>query len=732
MVPDSDETRPLPEHAAEFLSTIDVARNTGATYLYALHALAEFLVPGPEAPASSLREDLLVRFRQWMPEERGYGRRAEGTYLAAAIRYLEWLDACSQLPPGLTSARMKLVLKLSRGRRRVGYKTQPIKEAVPLLLRHYDQMPLPEPTSPRARRQRPAVLRNRAVVHTLLAAGLRAQELCFLKRTPVQTAMQERVFKEDILQCASCGGRRKVTAFIPSGTLAREILERLGIDATGPQIAKARARPHQEHFDLHPEDTAWIRSTRRAQTVDARTSASIACVRRNAHLVAVGRRLRVAVRLDAVAGVDSNLQNQRGRCRSWRPAAFWEAGSMGVATFYPWLRLRGALHADKFILVPWRRGDTTPTAWSAADQAALDTILEPYMQGAEATVEEAVVVCRKDRAVLDDLTEQERWEFFDFNQLLTFARLSGRRYFSFAGYANAATFTPVMQGFDTPGRGTTSWSRRRDGRTNHFTPHEYHREFVPEHVSLSDGPKVDESLLRALLAAREAPGWEAFESSIASFNLANSDAPTIPERVESVMMLSAFERLLDSSSRQKDLCDRFVAAFPVTEPVKERPPRVGADLWNKHGSLRGVWMDRLCAVRGSLAHGNAEGACPSSWTLKQHLLLGAFCLPLLAKSKLAAMKLYDLTVEDENHIEAFEPLLAHENLFKPEGSNQWPWWTTIHDAGLRASVARAVEKLSTSNEVAYSTGAPCQATVGEAPGVGDAAEREDPNDGGGR
>jgi hypothetical protein len=68
-------------------------------------------------------------------------------------------------------------------------------------------------------------------------------------------SLLERVFKEDILQCASCGGRRKVTAFIPSGPLAREILERLGVDAAGPPIAKARVRPHQEHFDLHPEDT---------------------------------------------------------------------------------------------------------------------------------------------------------------------------------------------------------------------------------------------------------------------------------------------------------------------------------------------------------------------------------------------------------------------------------------------------------------------------------------------
>jgi hypothetical protein len=68
-------------------------------------------------------------------------------------------------------------------------------------------------------------------------------------------SLLHRVFQEDILHCASCGGRRKVTAFIPGGPMAREILERLEVDATGPPIAEVRARRHQEHFDLHSEGT---------------------------------------------------------------------------------------------------------------------------------------------------------------------------------------------------------------------------------------------------------------------------------------------------------------------------------------------------------------------------------------------------------------------------------------------------------------------------------------------
>jgi hypothetical protein len=36
--------------------------------------------------------------------------------------------------------------------------------------------------------------------------------------------------------------------------LARQLLERLWVDATGPPLANARAQPRQDHVDQHPED----------------------------------------------------------------------------------------------------------------------------------------------------------------------------------------------------------------------------------------------------------------------------------------------------------------------------------------------------------------------------------------------------------------------------------------------------------------------------------------------
>lgn len=188
--------RPTLAYVEKFFSSIDIASKTETTYRGALQAFAEYLsshqaeLPDLGAagivPLRLLQEDSLAKFRHWMRQERRYSRRTEGTYLAGAVRFVEWLDANSLLPPGLTSSRLKLILKDARGRRRVGYKTQPIKEGVPLLIDYYDQLPLPTTKTPRGRRQRLSILRNRALLHTLFATGLRAQELASLRRSDCQ------------------------------------------------------------------------------------------------------------------------------------------------------------------------------------------------------------------------------------------------------------------------------------------------------------------------------------------------------------------------------------------------------------------------------------------------------------------------------------------------------------------------------------------------------------------
>lgn len=56
---------------------------------------------------------------------------------------------------------------------------------------------------------------------------------------------------------AARGGRRRLTAFITSRRLQRQILAQLGLDATGHLPSpRTRTRPNQDRFDLPPDDLA--------------------------------------------------------------------------------------------------------------------------------------------------------------------------------------------------------------------------------------------------------------------------------------------------------------------------------------------------------------------------------------------------------------------------------------------------------------------------------------------
>jgi hypothetical protein len=53
----------------------------------------------------------------------------------------------------------------------------------------------------------------------------------------------KKVFAVDVLQCPQCHGRLKVIAYLAEGAATSEVLKHLGLDATGPPVAKAAAAP---------------------------------------------------------------------------------------------------------------------------------------------------------------------------------------------------------------------------------------------------------------------------------------------------------------------------------------------------------------------------------------------------------------------------------------------------------------------------------------------------------
>jgi hypothetical protein len=49
-----------------------------------------------------------------------------------------------------------------------------------------------------------------------------------------------KVYEIDVLACTACGGRMKLIAFIAEPTVAKRILDHLGLDSTGPPLAPPR------------------------------------------------------------------------------------------------------------------------------------------------------------------------------------------------------------------------------------------------------------------------------------------------------------------------------------------------------------------------------------------------------------------------------------------------------------------------------------------------------------
>ena len=61
-----------------------------------------------------------------------------------------------------------------------------------------------------------------------------------------------RTFGDDVHACRKCGGPLEIVAYVTEPEKASELLEKLGITASEPRLARARAPPQQEMFESSP------------------------------------------------------------------------------------------------------------------------------------------------------------------------------------------------------------------------------------------------------------------------------------------------------------------------------------------------------------------------------------------------------------------------------------------------------------------------------------------------
>lgn len=376
---------------------------------------------------------------------------------------------------------------------------------------------------------------------------------------------------------------------------------------------------------------------------------------------------------------------------------------MSMLTFFPWLTIGQDTTVGVFELLRYERSER-PFHQGTPDQEVADKILSQYFSHTERRLSSATIVKLQARKFLDELSEEERSAVFAFSELVALSGLACREFFSVVGqYCNRDNFRLVIQAFRDPQAGVLITTRRRDGHSDQYWTSTAFRVDKPEHVSLGPIPiNLDVSLLSALLTAQERDDWERFAASILSFNLANTDRSDMSEHIEAVLLVSAFERLLEcahgkedelavrfsdclrpSQERSRGDCARFASAnlgtrFPTSAPIRE------------------IWIRDFFRLRGHLAHGRIRHSYPAVWQLREHLLVGSYVFPLLVRSLLGKENLYSLTKDDRLHIDVFERL-ACERLFEPTGDtsqpSSWSWNKIFEQAQSERLRTEIIEEL---------------------------------------
>jgi len=131
-----------------------------------------------------LPPDCLERFYTWLLKMYGRDHRTTAIAYASEVRaFFRFLDRRRWLHPDLSYERIKDGLRELVGRQY--YKTPRVDDAVALVVTYVKSLPLPPPGEKNSQ-ARLQLLRDRALLTTLYATGMRREELSRLNRTDVQ------------------------------------------------------------------------------------------------------------------------------------------------------------------------------------------------------------------------------------------------------------------------------------------------------------------------------------------------------------------------------------------------------------------------------------------------------------------------------------------------------------------------------------------------------------------
>lgn len=179
----------LPEAIANFGQTL-LAKSprTKTNYLSALNRFQEFLPTAGIDPLATttdqLPAEILERFYTWLLQTYGRDRRTTAVAYVGEVRaFFRFLDRRRWLHPDVSYEHVKDGLRELIGR--VHYKTPRVDDAVATVVTRVKSIAVP-PADDRNRQPRLELLRDRAILTTLYATGMRREEISRLNRADVQ------------------------------------------------------------------------------------------------------------------------------------------------------------------------------------------------------------------------------------------------------------------------------------------------------------------------------------------------------------------------------------------------------------------------------------------------------------------------------------------------------------------------------------------------------------------
>jgi hypothetical protein len=346
---------------------------------------------------------------------------------------------------------------------------------------------------------------------------------------------------------------------------------------------------------------------------------------------------------------------------------------MSMLFFMPWCPIDKAYDLDCIRILPYRRGEPLE-GLDQLQQSRVDSIMGMYKTIEGKPIDSAAILCFAGKAPIDELSEAEKEKAFEFADLACFSGLARREFFASSGsYGNRDCFTLYGQEFGPSDFGFLTW-RQRQGRSGSTWRMNKITFSVPMHCYTVHGVTIDIKLLGGLRkhqAQSPSNEWDRWRSSISCFNQANTDSDSISLQVESILIVGAFQHLLNATHKDKDVARRFCkVVVPSTSLVTCTSQRSSTRWASSQEPLRYEWMREFHQVRNDFAHGRLSTGQPAVWTPGEHIVLSAIAFPLLVKSLLKEAGVYTLTDIDRREIDCFEKLADTKDFLELPADSQ--------------------------------------------------------------